>query len=96
MGDRLASISTLVHHHAIATFFEIEVTGNLGRHHEQVSGQRRVHFINLGDTTDVAHRNDKDVRRCLRGEVVECNGVVITMDDPCRDVAGRDSAENAL
>ena len=65
MGDRLTGIPALIHNHAETTIFEAEVTGNLDRHHEEVTGKRRVRFIKFRDPTDVANRDNEDVRRCL-------------------------------
>lgn len=96
MGDRLTGIPALIHNHAETTIFEAEVTGNLDRHHEEVPGKRRVRFIKFRDPTDVANRDNEDVRRCLWGEIVKRNGGVVPVNDFCRDLTSCDSAKNAF
>ena len=96
VADGLATISTLVHHHAIATVLEPEVTRNLCGHRQEVTCQWRVCLVDLGDPANVAHRDDQDVRRRLRGEVMKGDHMVVAVNDLCGNVAGSDPAENAL
>ena len=96
MPNRLAAVSPLVHHHAIATVLEAEVTRNLCGHRQEVPGQWRVCLVDLGNPANVAHRDDQDVRRCLRGKVMKGDHMVVAVNDVCGNVAGSDPAENAL
>ena len=96
VADRLAAIPTLVYDQAIPGVLETEVTGDIRGHHEEMPGQRRARLIDFGDTTEVARGDYQDMGRRLRSQIMECDGVVVSMENLRGDFTVRDPAEDAV
>ena len=96
MADGLAAIPPLIHDQSVPGFLEPEGTGYVRGHHEEVPGQRRVHLIDLGDATKVAHGDYQDMGRRLRSEIMEGDDVVVSMEYLRGDLTVGDPAEDAI
>ncbi len=94
--DRLAAIPTLVYDQAVPGVLETKVTGDIRGHHEEMPGQRRARLIDFGDTTEVARGDYQDMGRRLRSQIMECDGVVVSMENLRGDFTVRDPAEDAV
>lgn len=96
VADGLATIATLIYHDAISTVLKPKVARNLRGHGQEVPGQRRIRIIDLSNPSNVAHRDDQDVRRGLRGKVMKRDRIVVPVDHFGGDIAGSDPAEDAF
>ena len=71
VGDRFAAVRTIIDDQPEAGFMKALLTGNLLRHVEQVAQKR---FVGVGTGRDAGYlllRDDKEMDRSLRIDVVE-------------------------
>jgi len=93
--DGLAGGFAGVDDHAVAVRREFQVARDLRGAQQHVSDDRVVLIGHLVERRDVFARNDEDVRRRLRVDVVERDDLVVFVHFFCRDLARRDAAEEA-
>jgi hypothetical protein len=96
VADRLAAIPTLVHDQAVPGVLEPEATGDVRSHNEEMPGQRRARLIDFGDAAKVVHGYHQDMGGRLWSNVVEGDGVIITMENLRGDFTVGDPAEDAV
>ena len=93
MFDRLTRGLTAVHDQAKALGVS-GVGGHAPSRLQKVTAERN--FVQVGQIRDVRPRHDQSMQRCLRVQIAEANGVIVSVDDLCRDVACDDPAEQAI
>src|SRR4051794_25956046 len=93
--DRLAGGLAVVDDDAVAVVFEVQVAGDLRDAVEGQADYARLALIERVERGDVAARDDEDVRRRLRVDVVEGDGDVVLEHLLRGDLAGHDAAEEA-
>jgi len=96
MKDRLSCITAIVDHHAVARNIELLLGRDVFCHEEEVADDLAIGNENAVDIGNVKLRHDQDVDRCLRIQVLECDGILVLMNDLRRDPFLDDLAENAV
>ena len=91
--DRLPRGLTAIHDQAEALGIA-SVGGDAPGRLQQVTAERDL--VQIGQIRDVRARHDQSVQGRLWVEIAEANGVIVSVDDLCRDVACDDPAEQAI
>merc|ERR1719447_56281 len=87
--DRLAPIHSIVDDHSIALFKTLFLGNFPGSEHE-VTQKVAISILSLLNHRDSLSRNHKKVHRSLRCYIIECNTLVILVDERGRDGAIQD------
>ena len=93
---RLAGISLAVEHKTGTAFFETEVLRDKLCTVEHLAHEFTIFRLHVHDSRDVALRHDQEVYRCLRGDVVEGENIVVFVDFLGRDFTLDDFAEKTI
>ncbi len=93
--DGLTRGFAVVGHGAVAIGVEMQVAGDLSETNKSHSDRRGVGFGKVVKTGDVFARNDDDVCRRLRIDVVKSDDVGVFVDFLCGNLAIRDAAKKA-
>ena len=93
---RLAGISLAVEHETGTGFFDPQLLrDNLGAV-KHLAHEFAIIRLHVHDSRDVALRHDQEVYRCLRGDVVEGENIVVFVDFLGRDFTLDDFAEKTI
>ena len=92
----LTRIGLAVEHKAGAAFFETEVLRDKLCAVEHLAHEFAIFRLHVHDGCDVALRHDQKVYRCLRGDVIEGEHVVVFVDFLGRDFTLDDFAEKTI
>jgi len=95
MIDRLATLHTIVDDQPVA-LVESLFSGNLPGSQHQMSQQVTVRILGLLYHRDSLPRDDQEVDRSLRSHIVECDTLIILMDEGGRDGTVQDLVEDCL
>ncbi len=90
---RLTTIGVGVHYHAIALRRDSRLLRDIAGKSQQFPEHPRIFCIVEG--ADVSRRDDQDVGRCLRIEVLEGQHAVAALHDRGRNLAGGNLAKDA-
>jgi len=96
MKNRLTSVTAVVDHQPIATALEASFLCDTLRDKEQMTDPFAVFLPHAVNIRDMVFRNDKDMCRRLRIDVLKGDGKIILMYKPCRDRFLDDLAEDAI
>jgi hypothetical protein len=94
MIDRLAAVRAGIDHHAVAVS-EALVAGNLSGRKQQVSEQPRMLFAGVRQRGNMFAGHQEKVHRRLRVDVAEGDAALVLEDEPGRNGALDDLAEQA-
>lgn len=94
MINTLQAVFAIVHEHAIP-FLQPLALGNFGRCEHKVTQDVFIRLLCHAERGDPAFRDDEDVDRCLRIDVMEGEGEIVLVDNFCRDFFGDDFVENS-
>ncbi|OHE62092.1 MAG: hypothetical protein A2Z99_10710 [Treponema sp. GWB1_62_6] len=92
----LASVRAAVRHEAGALFGTAKIAGQLLRAEGKTPDQAFVIVGGVHEAGDMPLRNDEEVDRRTRGDVVEGENLVVLINLPARNLSPRDSAEQAV
>ena len=91
--DGLPRGLTAIHNQAKALGIS-GVGGDAPSRLQKVTAERDL--VQIGQIRDVRPRHDQSVQWRLWVEIAEANGVIVSVDDLCRDVARDDPAEQTV
>src|SRR4051794_27826792 len=74
----------------------MQVARNVDRPHHQVAHEAGLAFVQVVERRDVSSRDDEDVRRRLRVDVVKREDLIVFENLAGRDLAARNPAEEAF
>ena len=92
----LTRVGLAVEHKAGTAFFETEVFRDKLCAVEHLAHEFAIFRLHVHDSRDVALRYDQEVYRCLRGDVVEGENIVVFVDFLGRDFTLDDFAEKTI
>ena len=95
MGDAFASIGAVVDHDA-EPLGEPKFFGHLAGDDEQVAEHRLVGLAGGLEADDFLLRNNQQMHRCLRLDVMDDDAAIVLMLDFGGNLAGDDALENCL
>jgi hypothetical protein len=95
MGDGLASIASDVHDNAVP-ILEAEFLCEVADRQEQLTQEGAIVVTGMGDRLDLLFRDDQDMDGRLGIDVVECQNLVVFIDDAGRDFFIDDAFEESL
>ncbi len=92
---RLPGGFAVIHDRSIAIGGQVQIASDLREAEQRRADRRHIRLGHVIEAGDVFARNDNDVRRCLRIDVVKGDDVGIFVDFFRRDLAECDAAEEA-
>lgn len=95
MIDRLPTLAVAVEHQPEAPLRDAFLPGNLVRDQQEMPEQPIVVLSRIQKRREVSARNDQDMDRGLRMDVLEGHGLVILIDDLAGKFSCRDPAKEA-
>src|SRR3954464_10445009 len=93
---RLSCVGIAIEHGAIAAIGMSVLFCERCRDTHHFTHQAIVCGGELVEACNVASRNDQDMGRCLRSDVLECDHVLVLVNDSRRNVSGHKSAEETV
>ena len=92
----LTRVSFAVEHKAGTALFEAEVLGDELRAVKHLAHEFAIFRLHVHDGCDVALRHHQKVYRSLRGDVIECENVIVFVDFLGGDFSLDDFTEKAV
>src|SRR3954469_5432310 len=92
---RPPAVSICIYHDAIARVRESLPSRDLRRREQQMTEHLLLVLFGLIERIKVRTRDHKNVRRCLRAEIVKSNAHVVLVHPLARNLASDDLAEDA-
>ena len=96
MKDGLSAIRICIYYDAISVLGKSLFSRDLGGRQEYMSERCLVALVGRVERIDVFTRNDQNMRRCLRREVVERDAHFVFVDSCGWDLTRSQLAENAV
>jgi hypothetical protein len=96
MKNRLAGVPTVVDHEPITASLEAPLLRDILRDQEQMPDLFLIYWFHAVNIRDMLFRNNKDMRRRLRIDILESDGMIILIHKLCRDRFLDDLAEDAI
>jgi len=93
MKDALTGVRPLVDNEPVAAVRQTKFFGDVARREEDLSQRPGVLHGGVVDSWDVALRNDEDVHRRHRADVLECDHVIVLENDVRGRFSEHDVAE---
>jgi hypothetical protein len=93
MWDCFAAVGAVVDDEAVTGGGYVFAAGDIGGGEEEMAEKALIIGLGGSDAGDGFFRDDKDVDRCLRGDVTEGKALVVFEDDVGGDFAGYDFFE---
>ena len=87
MGHGFARVRTVVEHEAKTIFGESKLFRDLSGFDQEMAEHLMIFRLRFGDTRNRFPRNHQHVDRCLRLYVLECDHLVVLVNNFCRDFA---------
>lgn len=93
---RFAAVGAVVEDEPETVLRQAQFPGDFGGFQQQMAEQGLVFRSRFGEAREGFLRDHEDVRRCLRGNVVEGDDRVVLIDNPGRNLTSDDFLKEGL